>query len=147
MVDVHDHLVPAPATLYGERPHAVVADVGEVHRLDRIVGAGLGHVPHPIAVRSESVIANRINTNVFPQPQGSAAKDSTSARWLADRSSIAGEPLPICADPFLDWYHCCFGGRLYASAFARASAPAVRAATEASPFSRTILVDSAAPAE
>src|ERR1700734_3298657 len=82
---------------------------------------------------------------VFPEPPGSAAKVSTSARCLADRSSTAGEPLPICADPFLDRYHRCFGGRLYAPAFCEASDPAVRAATEASPFSRTILDDSAAP--
>jgi hypothetical protein len=33
MVDVHDHLVPALVTVHGERPHAIVAHVCEVHRL------------------------------------------------------------------------------------------------------------------
>ena len=35
MVDVHDHLVAALRTPYGERPHALVAHVREVHWLDR----------------------------------------------------------------------------------------------------------------
>jgi hypothetical protein len=30
-------------TLHGERPHTVLAHVGEVHRLDRVGEAGLGH--------------------------------------------------------------------------------------------------------
>jgi hypothetical protein len=42
MVDVHDHLVQALVTLHSERPHAVLAHVGEVHRL--IGEAGGGHL-------------------------------------------------------------------------------------------------------
>jgi hypothetical protein len=40
MVDVHDQLVQALVTLHDERPHAVLAHVGEVHWLDRISEAG-----------------------------------------------------------------------------------------------------------
>src|ERR1700693_4486085 len=32
VVDVHDHFVPALVTLHGERPHTVLAQVGEAHR-------------------------------------------------------------------------------------------------------------------
>src|SRR5271163_2458660 len=40
MVDVHDHFVSALATLHGERPHAVLAHVGEgsLKRLVAIAG-------------------------------------------------------------------------------------------------------------
>jgi hypothetical protein len=43
VIGVDDHLVPALMALDRERPHAVLAHVGEVHRLDRIVEAGAGH--------------------------------------------------------------------------------------------------------
>jgi hypothetical protein len=32
VVDVHDHFVLAPVTQHGERPHAVLVQVGEAHR-------------------------------------------------------------------------------------------------------------------
>jgi hypothetical protein len=40
MVDVHDRPVAALPPLHIERANAVLAHVGEVHRLDRIIGAG-----------------------------------------------------------------------------------------------------------
>jgi len=36
---LHDDLVSALRTLNRKRPHAVLAHVGEVHRLDRVVEA------------------------------------------------------------------------------------------------------------
>jgi hypothetical protein len=44
MIDIHDHLVAALVALDRERPHAVLAHVGEVHWLDRSGEAGGGHL-------------------------------------------------------------------------------------------------------
>jgi hypothetical protein len=43
MIDIHDRLVPALMARDGERPHAVPARIGEVHRLDRFVEAPSCH--------------------------------------------------------------------------------------------------------
>jgi hypothetical protein len=43
MVDVQDHLMAAPRALDRERPHAVLAHIRQIHRLDRVGEAGFGH--------------------------------------------------------------------------------------------------------
>jgi hypothetical protein len=97
--------VPAPATLHGERPHAVLAHVGEIHRLNRIGEAGFCHGYRLLLARLATPLqpqqgkANQRKQDVTPEDDaGVAGREIVGRDHLVDVAACRAQHEDTGAD-------------------------------------------------